>query len=84
MLLHLVAGLIIILLALLMDSMVGNHSSLTILVFGAAGFLFWQLLYVIPLTIWLSHRGKIGMMKGVMIGAVLTALLNGTCFLLLG
>ncbi|MEQ9235604.1 MAG: hypothetical protein RIG66_16145 [Coleofasciculus sp. E2-BRE-01] len=40
------------------------------------GFLFWQLLYVIPLIIWLKHRRKMGMMKGVIIGAVLTALLN--------
>jgi hypothetical protein len=52
--------------------------------YGAMGFLFLQLFYVIPLTIWLSRRGKNGMMKGVMIGAVLTALFNGTCFLVFG
>ncbi len=45
------------------------------------GFLFWQLLYVLPLTIWLKRRGKIGMMKGGSIGAVITALLNGACYL---
>lgn len=45
------------------------------------GFLFWQLLYVIPLTIWLKRRGKVGMMKGVITGAVLTALVNGACYL---
>ncbi len=47
------------------------------------GFLFWQLLYVIPLTIWLKRWGKVGMMKGVIMGAVLTALVNGACYLLM-
>lgn len=48
---------------------------------GAMGFVFWQLLYVIPLVLWCRRRGKIGMMKGVIIGAILTALINGACFL---
>jgi hypothetical protein len=51
-------------------------------IIGAIGFFFWQLLYVIPLIIWLKRRRKMGMMKGVIIGAVLTALLNGSCYLL--
>jgi hypothetical protein len=49
------------------------------LVAGAAGFMFWQLLYVIPLTTKFKSQGQIGMMKGVIICAVLTALLNGAC-----
>lgn len=47
---------------------------------------FWigisQLLYVIPLVIRLKQLQKWGMMKGVIIGAVITALLNGGCWLL--
>jgi len=49
---------------------------------GAAGFFLLQLLYVIPLILWLRRRQYLGMMKGVIIGAVITALLNGSCFLL--
>ena len=36
-----------------------------------------QLFYALPLVIWLYQRQKWGLMKGVIIGAVLTALLNG-------
>ncbi|MEM9002044.1 MAG: hypothetical protein AAGE59_00825 [Cyanobacteria bacterium P01_F01_bin.86] len=42
---------------------------------------FWQLLYTLPLIIWLKLRGNIGMMKGVIIGEVITILLSGACFL---
>jgi hypothetical protein len=58
-----------------------NYSGLVVWLYGAAGFLFWQLLYVIPVSLWLKRRGNQGMMKGVIIGAVITALLNGACFL---
>lgn len=40
-----------------------------------------QLLYVIPLSLWLRHVGRFDTMKGVVIGAVITLLLNGSCFL---
>lgn len=42
-----------------------------------------QLFYVTPVVIWLNRRHEWGRMRGVIIGAVLTALLNGGCFLLL-
>jgi len=42
-----------------------------------------QLLYVVPLCIWLKRKNRMSMMKGVIIGAVITALLNGGCYLLL-
>jgi hypothetical protein len=42
-----------------------------------------QLIYVVPMIIWLKQRQEWGLMKGVIIGAVLTALLNGGCWLLL-
>jgi hypothetical protein len=42
-----------------------------------------QLLYVIPLIIRLKQQQRWGLMKGVIIGAVITALLNGGCWLLL-
>ncbi len=40
-----------------------------------------QLIYVIPLCLWLRKRRQYDTMKGVIIGAVITALLNGSCFL---
>lgn len=40
-----------------------------------------QLLYVIPLGLWLRHIGRFDTMKGVVIGTVITMLLNGACFL---
>ncbi len=68
---------------LILGSILGSSISLGMWVLGAMGFLFWQLLYVIPLTIWLKRRGKVGMMKGVIMGSVLTALVNGACYLLM-
>lgn len=79
---HICAGVIIVLLGWWLSSSTGNYTIPSVWVIGAIGFLFWQLLYVIPLIIWLKRRRKMGMMKGVIIGAVLTALLNGSCYLL--
>jgi hypothetical protein len=40
-----------------------------------------QLIYVIPLCLWLRRRRQLDMMKGVIIAATITVLLNGSCFL---
>jgi hypothetical protein len=42
-----------------------------------------QILYVLPLCLWLSRRRRFNTVKGVIIGAVITLLLNGSCFLFL-
>ncbi len=42
-----------------------------------------QLLYVIPIVISLKRQEKWGEMKGLIIGAVITFLLSGGCWLLL-
>ncbi len=39
-----------------------------------------QLFYVLPLCLWLQRRGRAELAKGVVIGAVITFLLNGSCF----
>lgn len=48
--------------------------------------IFWigltQLLYVIPTLFFLKRRQRFGIFKGVVIGAVVTALLSGGCWLL--
>ena len=47
------------------------------------GFGLTQLLYVIPLCIYYRRQRQFNTMKGIIIGAILTALLNGGCFLML-
>ena len=42
-----------------------------------------QLLYVVPLCIWLKRKNRTSMMKGAIVGAVITALLNGGCWIIL-
>ena len=60
---------------------VGNYFG-AIYIYALFGIGIAQLIYVIPLVIWLRRKRKWGLMKGVIIGAVLTALLNGGCWLL--
>jgi hypothetical protein len=62
-------------------SSMGIYSLGGILLFSALGIGITQLIYIIPLIIWLIRQRKWGMMKGVIIAAVLTALLNGGCWL---
>ena len=51
--------------------------------FSIAGISIIQLIYVIPALIVLRRRQKFALRKGVIIGAVITALLNGGCYLLI-
>ncbi|MDF0552443.1 hypothetical protein [Kamptonema sp. UHCC 0994] len=43
----------------------------------------WQIVYAIPLIFLMKIKQQWGLMKGVIICAVLTALLNGGCWILL-
>lgn len=43
-----------------------------------------QLVYVVPTILWARSQQKWELMKGIIIGAVFTALLNGGCWLLIG
>ncbi len=58
----------------------GGYLGIGIWIIGAIFLFLWQLLYVIPLVWWFRRRRYWGLMKGVIMGAVLTALLNGTCY----
>lgn len=53
-----------------------------LLLYALVGLGLSQLLYVVPVAIRLKRRQQWGLMKGVIIGAVITALLNGGCWLL--
>jgi hypothetical protein len=48
----------------------------------AIGISIVQLIYGIPTMLWLRRRQQFALMKGVIIGTVITALLNGGCFLM--
>jgi Na+/proline symporter len=48
----------------------------------AIGISIVQLIYGIPAMLWLRRRQQFALMKGVIIGTVITALLNGSCFLM--
>lgn len=63
-------------------SSTGNSSIGIIYLYALLGIGITQLIYVIPLVFWLRRERKWGFMKGIIIGAVLTALLNGGCWLL--
>jgi hypothetical protein len=80
---HILAGLVIFILGLIIGQIFGNYTFIAVWAVGGYGFLFWQLLYAIPLILWLRRQQKLALMKGVIIGAVITALLNGVCSLLL-
>lgn len=79
--LHIVAAVILWFLAFLFS--LSNYTSIfsQILVLSILRIGLTQLFYVIPLALRLKQQQKWGEMKGVIIGAVLTALLNGGCFL---
>jgi hypothetical protein len=80
-LMHLLSAATIFLLGLMANYAFAGYAALYIWIYGGGGFFLVQLLYVIPLVLLLKRQGKIARMKGVIIGAVITALLNGACFL---
>ncbi len=60
-----------------------NSSLFIIPALSSAGISITQLIYVIPVIIWLNRQRQFALKKGVIIGAVITALLNGGCYLIL-
>ena len=42
-----------------------------------------QLIYVIPLAVWCYRRGQTQTLRGVVIGALITLMLNSGCYILL-
>ncbi|HEY9300933.1 hypothetical protein NDI44_26230 [Trichocoleus sp. DQ-A3] len=80
---HLIAGLAVFLVSFPIAALLGGgYAILIVWAFSAISIFLWQLLYVIPLIFWLRRRQRRAMVKGVIICAVLTALLNGACYLL--
>lgn len=79
--LHIAVFLIGGLIAYIASFLVGLEGLIGIVLFAALGIGITQLIYIIPVIIWLRRQRKWGLMKGVIIGAVLTVLLNGGCWL---
>ena len=83
--LHIAAVILGIIILLIHFYLVGQDNYLTLLLFGSffAGLGIVQLIYVIPAIIVLRRRREFALLKGLIIGAVVTALLNGGCWLLM-
>ncbi|MGB5960036.1 MAG: hypothetical protein WBG73_05200 [Coleofasciculaceae cyanobacterium] len=82
-LMHIVAISAIVLLGLILPFFIKEpYISLAVYLYAGAGFSLIQLLYVIPVVLKLKRQQNWRLMKGVIIGAVLTALLSGGCWLL--
>lgn len=81
--LHILAIVIFSLLAYILNLLGGTTFALInmLWIYAIFGIGISQFLYVVPLIIRLKQQQEWGLMKGVIIGAVLTALLNGGCWL---
>jgi hypothetical protein len=81
--LHIAAVILGIIVLFIHFALVGQDNYLTLLFFGSffAGLGIVQLIYVIPAIFILRRRRNFTLVKGVIIGAVVTALLNGGCWL---
>lgn len=82
--LHVMAGLIYSLLVYYATVNVKaiNSSLLNFVIYAVLGIGISQFVYIVPVIFLLYRQQEWGLMKGVIIGAVLTALLNGACWLL--
>lgn len=67
----------------ILDALILIHWAGGIFLFGYTFFLVWQLLYALPLILRFKRRRQFGMMKGIIIGAAITALVNGVCYIVL-
>lgn len=81
-LMHLVAVVAIFLIGSILQ-FTGNspYIGLRVFVYAGQSFPLIQLLYIIPAILRLKQQQRWGMMKGVIIGAILTVFLSGGCWL---
>jgi hypothetical protein len=80
---HILAAIFIFSIAFIIGSSYPGYIFLNIIIYGLFGFSLWQLVYFIPLCLRLKNQDKISTMKGVIIAAIMTFLVNGGCFLLM-
>jgi hypothetical protein len=72
--------------ALVLAGVIGSsiYQPFAAIIFAAPFIGLIQLIYAIPLCLYLRRRRQWNWIKGVVIGACITALLNGGCWYLLG
>ena len=73
---------ILLIISIIPTPISNNYLWMPLIIFPSVSIGLFQILYVIPVVVWLKRRQEWGLMKGVIIGAVLTALLKGGCWLL--
>ena len=78
---HITAIFAIFIIGFVVGMIFGNYTFIAVWGIGGYGFLILQLLYVIPVCLSLRRQQQFARMKGVIIGAIITALLNGGCSL---
>ncbi|HEY9613099.1 hypothetical protein [Allocoleopsis sp.] len=71
-----------LIISIITTPIINNYQWELLLIFPFIGIGIFQFIYVIPVSMWLKQREEYALMKGVIIGAVITALLNGGCWLL--
>lgn len=83
---HFLGGVLLYVLAAVFSAVApaasSNQALGTLLFFLIFGIGISQLIYVVPLCIWLQRRRLFSTMKGVITAAIITFLLNGSCFLM--
>ncbi|WP_204138208.1 hypothetical protein [Halomicronema sp. CCY15110] len=81
---HIIAIVSLFILGFIVASLIPTSpAGMTVLfiwIYAAMGFGFWQLFYAVPLILYLERRGKTAQAKGVTIGATITFLLGGACY----
>lgn len=78
---HLLAGALVFGLSFPISALINEpYAILMVWAWATTTLFLWQLIYVLPLVFWLRRRRKIAMMKGVILGAILTGLIAATCF----
>ncbi|MEO1620709.1 MAG: hypothetical protein AAFU53_06700 [Cyanobacteria bacterium J06632_3] len=60
-----------------------NNTLQTITFFAVFAIGIFQIVYALPMMLYLQRRRQDNLLKGVSIGVVITVLLNGGCFLLI-
>ncbi len=61
---------------------VGFTNSINTISLGFGSISFGQLIYVVPLIWWTKNAARYGWMKGIIMGASLTASITGNCFIM--
>jgi nitrate reductase NapE component len=80
---HMIFAMILIVIFVISSAAFAQAYGGIVWIFPIFGIGLAQLLYVVPACIYFHRQGHSMLVQGMLIGAVITALLNGGCYLLL-